>query len=218
MDAALWTLLHVLVLVYWLGGDLGAFYAAGILSDARQPPAARAAAARVLGAVDMAPRTALILTLPTGLTLADARAWIELPPPLLLAVWVAALLWLALAWLIHLRHLPPSSALRMADLVIRWLVLAGATAAAAAAILDQLALPLFLALKLLALAAAIGLGLLIRRTLSPFGPAFEQLMRQGATPEGDAVISGVLARARPAVLSIWALLVTAAFLGLWQPQ
>ena len=46
MDTAGWlTLLHILVLVYWLGADLGAFLSASVLADASKPAPARMAAA-----------------------------------------------------------------------------------------------------------------------------------------------------------------------------
>ena len=48
MVLAVITLLHVLVFVYWLGGDLGAFYASTILTDKKQPVPVRATAAKVM--------------------------------------------------------------------------------------------------------------------------------------------------------------------------
>lgn len=215
-------LLHVLVLVYWLGGDLGVFYSSTILTDARQPVAARAAAAKVLAQVDMAPRTAMILTIPTGVTLAVAKGWWPLPTPLVLAVWAGMLGWLALAWFIHLKHLPPASPWRKLDLAIRWLVIVKLLALAAGlsgvwtlGLVDQL--PLFIRLKLAILALTILCGLWIRRALVPFGPAFGAMLGSGATPETDSAIARALDQSRPAVVAIWALLVTAAFLGLWTP-
>ena len=80
MALAFLTLLHVLVFIYWLGGELGAFYAARIIAAPDQAVAARLAAARVLGTVDVATGTPLILTLPTGLSLASAEGWMVMPP------------------------------------------------------------------------------------------------------------------------------------------
>jgi hypothetical protein len=213
MIVALLTLLHILVFVYWLGGDLGVFYSSTILTDPKTSPQGRIVAAKVLAQVDMAPRTAMILTLPTGLTLADATPWLNLTDLQVVAIWVFALVWLALAWNIHLKHLPPSSLSRKADLLVRWGLILALLAWAALG-----ALPLFLALKLGVLAATIALGLLIRRALGPFGTAFGAMVAHGPTPETDQIIAKCLNQSRPAVVAIWVLLLVAALIGLAQPM
>lgn len=213
MDVALITLLHVLVLVYWLGGDLGAFLSSFVLSDAKAAPAARMTAAKLLANLDMAPRTALILAAPTGITLAQAKGWLTLAPELLATIWIAGLIWLALAWRQHLLHTGPKSLTSRADLVIRAAAIAALIGAAALA-----PMPLFLQIKCALLAMAIVAGLLIRLMLRPFGPALGQLATGAPTPETNAVIAQSLNRARPAVLAIWAILVAAAWLGLAAPQ
>jgi hypothetical protein len=194
---ALTTLLHVLVFVYWLGGDIGAYYTSSIVSDANRSREARVMAAQALNNLDMAPRTALILTLPTGLALADAAGWALVPDALVWAVLAASLAWLWLAWRIHL---------------------IGLAAVGGAVIAGLVAWPLFLGLKLIILAATVATGLWVRALLAPFGPAFVQLAQSGPTPEGDRMIAQTLARVRPAVLLIWALLIAAAFLGIWKPS
>jgi hypothetical protein len=209
---ALYTLLHILIFVYWLGGDLGVFYSSTILTDTKTNPQGRIAAAKVLAQVDMAPRTAMILTLPTGLTVAALKGWLQIPTLALVAIWVFACVWLALAWIVHIKHLPTGSAIRKLDLAIRWAMIAGLINYALLG-----TLPLFLKLKLLFLATTISLGLWIRKALAPFGPAFVEMVTNGPTPQTDATIAKSLNQSRPAVVSIWILLLAAAFLGLYQP-
>lgn len=217
MASDLATLAHVLVLVYWLGGDLGAFHASFILTDRTRPQAVRAMAGMMLAHLDMAPRSALILALPTGVSLLAVKGWWPLPAALVAAVWIGALVWLALVWWLHLRHVPPGHMLRRADLGIRWLVLAGLVTAALVLEPPGGALPLFVQIKLLILAAAIGCGLWIRVILGPFGAAFGALAAGRAEAAEDAVIHSALARARPIVLCLWALLLAAAGLGIAKP-
>ena len=217
MAIALFSLLHVLVFVYWLGGDLGAFYASGIIADPKQSVQARTTAARFLNDLDMAPRTAMILALPTGLTLASLKAWIDLPPWGLPALWVGSVAWLALAWIIHLRHLAPTHPGRRMDLAIRWVVLTALTVAGVSIVSGVVAGPLFIGLKLIVLAATIVCGLWVRALIVPFGPAFGQMASGRGTPETDQTITTSLARVRPAVNLIWLLLLVAALLGLWMP-
>jgi len=216
LGAALLALLHLLVPIYWLGGDLGAFYSAGFLIDPRRTVPERLLALRILNNIDMAPRTALILALPTGLLLAHAKGWLALSHSELLATCIAGAAWAALAWAIHLRHAASSPLLRRTDLAIRWIVLVSLIIAGGLGLVHHL--PLFIALKCLLLAAAIAMGLLIRRLLVPlFAPVIAMRQTGATTPEQDRAIAGVIARTRPAVLCIWAIILAASLLGLAKP-
>ena len=215
---SLLTLLHLLIPIYWLGGDLGAFYCGGVLRDSSRPDAERLSALKVLLAVDMAPRTALILTLPTGFTLAWAKGWLAVPSLAVLSVWLVGLGWLALAWAVHLRHGPAGAQLKRIDLVVRYVVLVGLIGAAMAGLTGAFALPLFICLKLIALATCIMLGLLIRLQLTPLFPAIAQMRAGGATPDSDRAIARVIAKTRPTVLCLWAVILVACFLGIAIPR
>lgn len=215
-EIAIFTLLHLLMFVYWLGGDLGAFYTSRFLIKPGISADRRLLAAKVVNDVDMAPRTALILALPTGLALAHVKGWVSLPLPVLCLVWVAALGWLALAWAIHLKHGAAPALWRKADLAIRWLLITGLVAAALWNMAGEGSLPLFLSLKLLALAGCTAFGLYIRSVLKPLGPALMGLSGPDA-PAAEASLAGTLNRARPLVSGIWALLIIAALLALFKP-
>lgn len=215
-EIALFTLLHLLVFVYWLGGDLGAFYTSRFLIRPGISADRRLLAAKIVNDVDMAPRTALILAFPTGLSLAQASGWLDLSMVLLGAVWIAALGWLTLAWAIHMKHGTAPVLWRQIDLTLRWALIFGLTAAAALNITGAGNLPLFLSLKLLALAGCTGLGLYIRAVLKPLGPALIGLQGpDGANAESS--LATTLNRARPLVTGIWALLIAAAALALFKP-
>lgn len=216
MTDPIWLLLHILVLVYWLGGDLGAFYASSLLVQDDRPAAGRLTAANILLNVDMAPRTAMILAFPTGLALSVSRGWLAIDWVWVAAAFVAAAAWLALAWLVHLKA-GPQSLVKGLDGLARYAVLAGLLAGAAAALAGIYEAPLFLALKFLILALAIVCGLLIRRALGPFGPAFARLAAGEAGAEENAAIRASLAHAKIYVLTIWAALIAAAALGVFTP-
>lgn len=211
------TLLHVLMFVYWLGGDLGAFYISRYLVDPKRSVPERALALKTLGDVDMAPRTCLILALPTGLTLAKLKGWWDLSPNLVIGVWILAAFWLALAWSIHLSHGRAGGFVRRLDLVIRWGVLFALLILGLAGLKGATTAPLFINIKLLLLATAIGCGLLIRVQLAPLGAPVQAMLTTGPTQDTDAAIAGVLSATRPIVMVLWALIITAAFMGLWLP-
>lgn len=214
---SLLTLLHVLIPIYWLGGDLGAFYSSGFMLDPKRSVPERMMALTILINIDMAPRTALILAFPTGLTLTWARGWIEFPDALVAAIWVGFLGWLALAWAVHLKHGPSGQQLKRIDLAIRYIVLAALVLSGVAALAGVIAMPLFIALKLLVLAACIALGLLIRRQLVPLFPAIGQMRASGPTAETDRAMIDVISRTRPTVITLWVLVLIASYLGIATP-
>lgn len=213
----LFLLLHLLVFAYWLGGDLGAFYASSLLVDPDRPPQARAAAATILMTVDMAPRMGLIFAFPTGLAVSITRGWLDLSPVWIAPAFGAAALWAIAAWLVHLKAGPAALAARF-DAAVRWIGLIAFGAAGAAGLLGLLDMPAFLALKLAILGFAVACGLMIRRALKPFGPAFAALISGSADARADQVIAASLAHAKVYVLMIWAGLISAAALGVWTPQ
>lgn len=217
MDAGVWlTLLHILVLVYWLGADLGAFLSASVLADASRPPPARMAAAGILLNVDMAPRMALIFALPTGLALANARGWLALDPVWIAGAFLAALVWAGFAWRIHLAH-GRAPIVAQADRIWRAVFALALLGVAAAGIAGLIDLALFLALKLAILGVAVGLGLAIRIVLKPFEAAIGTLARGAADEATNAVISRSIMRVRILVVGLWTLLLAAAFLGIAVP-
>lgn len=211
------TLLHLLIPIYWLGGDLGAFYSARFLIDPRRPVNERMMALTILNNIDMAPRTTLILAFPTGFTLAVVKGWLALSHGWLGLVWVLFLAWLALAWAVHLKHGPAGEAYKRADIAIRYGVLIALAAAGLAGVTGLLPLPLFIALKLLVLAACIAIGLIVRVQLVRLFPAIIAMKTGGATPETDATIRLVLGQTTPTVQVIWVLVLVACFLGLGTP-
>lgn len=217
MTIALLTLLHMLVAVYWLGGDLGAFYGSTFMTDPRRTVPERLMALKILNNIDMAPRTALILALPSGLTLAWAKGWLMFPAAMIVPLWVAGLGWLALAWAVHLRHGAGGQGLRKLDLAVRYALVAGLAVTSALGLSGGIALPLFIALKLAILTICIALGLLIRRQLGPLFPAIAAMRTNGPTAETDGAIAGVIARTRPVVLFLWILVLVASLLGIATP-
>lgn len=214
---ALLTLLHLLIPIYWLGGDLGAFYGSRFLVDPARSVPERMMALTILNNIDMAPRTTLILAFPTGLTLAVAKGWLAVAPALVGLVWLGFLGWLALAWAVHLRHGAAGEGLRRIDIAVRYLVLAALAGSGVAGLAGVIALPLFIALKLLVLAGCVTIGLIVRRQLVPLFPAIIALRQSGPTPEGDATIRGVIAVTQPTVMVLWGLVLVACFLGLATP-
>ncbi|ABL83594.1 conserved hypothetical protein [Nocardioides sp. JS614] len=217
--------LHIMLLTYWLGSDIGVFYSSRFVVDPQVSGQGRAIAMKIMHMVDLAPRICLILMLPSGVTLMAATplgedifyGW-----PLALA-WVGGLLWLAIMLAAFFRSPARHADLTArTDLIVRSLVAVGLLVAAGYAFLVSEPFgvetnPKWLAGKVAAYALCIVSGVMIRVSLKPFAPAFGQLMSSGSTPEVEAAISGSMRRAIPWVLAIWFFVALAAFLGVVKP-
>jgi hypothetical protein len=115
--------IHILLLVYWLGADLGVYLCARYVGRADLPLAERRRFLELLVQLDMGPRTALVLMIPTGLALALLGGWLPLDPASVAAIGVAALAWLGLVWHLH-RSGSMSGALWRIDHYLRHAVVA----------------------------------------------------------------------------------------------
>lgn len=212
-------LLHVLLFVYWLGGDLGVFYSSGYISKPELSPATRATVAKIMLALDLTPRVCLVLMLPVGVALSASLGALAIPAAAIPALWVFALAWLAMVVTIYKKeHQPIAHTLGKIDWAVRLLVIAGLAGAAILSLTG--AGPVqgnWLAVKMLIFAGTIVCGLIIRVKLKPFGVAFGRLMREGSTPEIESDLHASIARVKPAVLLIWGGLVVNAWLGIAKP-
>ncbi len=216
LSTAFLTLLHILIPIYWLGGDLGAFYGSTFMTDPKRSVAERMMALKILNNIDMAPRTALILAFPTGFALAWMKGWLDVPATVVALVAIGFCAWLVLAWVVHLQH-GSGAGFKKLDITIRYIVLVALAVIGVGGLASSIAVPFFIALKLCILACCIGLGLLVRKQLVPLFGAIRSMNSTGPTPETDATIAGVNAKARISVLTIWALVLAASFLGIATP-
>ena len=214
-ETALLSLLHLLGLVYWLGADLGVFYSSFILCDERKSPAVRVSAAKILFALDQAPRICMTLMLPLGVHLAAITGYIRAPDWLVPAVWLLGLGWLAMVLALHfLGHGRDLRLLTRLDFWFRSVMVLALVLVAVLAIAGQLAaVSAWAGWKLGIFAGLVCCGLLVRVKLKPFGPAFARLAAGTHGPEDDAAINAAIGGSRPYVLLIWLGLLVSSALG-----
>ncbi|MDB5365159.1 MAG: hypothetical protein JWM77_1086 [Rhodospirillales bacterium] len=220
LDLGLLALVHVLLLVYWLGGDLGVFYCAGFLIKPELPVATRLTVMKILHFLDQAPRICLVLVLPVGVTLGARAGYLNLDPSLVALVWVFAAIWLWMVLVLATKaRTPLGRRVAKIDLAVRVLVIAALLAVSLSSFAgDGPATGVnWLAAKLLLYALLIVNGLMIRWTFRPFGPAFAALIQNGSSPATEATLARTVHRVRPVVLTLWFLLLVEAYLGLAKP-
>ncbi|WP_406316026.1 hypothetical protein OHA77_03260 [Streptosporangium sp. NBC_01639] len=223
-----WIVLHLLLFVFWLGGDLGVFYSSRSVLNPALSPGARAAALGIMSGLDLGPKICLVLFLPSGVTLTAldphgaTLLGVDLFPVWsVVAIWAAALGWLALTIADHRTH-GRFPVVRRVD----WAIRVGLVAALAVGALYTLLAakpfgvttePGWLGGKLLLYALAIAAGLGIRLTLRPFGPAFGALTSTGSTPEVERTLRRSVDGCLPYVWVIWGSVLGAAVLGVLKP-
>jgi hypothetical protein len=209
-------LMHVLTLVYWLGGDLGTFYSSVFVINPSLTPAQRGTALKIMMGTDLAPRLCMPLTLATGVNLAIGLGYLPLPGIVVAFVWVMCLAWITMVLVVH--HAADRAKVERVikfDFAFRLLLSVSLGLVALSGLLHLLPLLApWLGLKLLCFALTVACGLMIRVYLQPFGPAFARVMQRGPDPADDAIIASSIHRCRPYVIFIWVLLVIAAATGI----
>lgn len=221
-------LLHLVLFVFWLGGDLGVFYSSRYVLKPDLPPAARATALKIMSGLDLGPKICLVLFLPSGVTLmaaephgarilgAPAFTWWQVG-----AVWLFALGWLAATIADHRTH-GGFPWVKRTDWAVRiGLICALAAVAGYTLIADRpfgvTTDPRWLGGKLALYTVTIACGLGIRLTLRPFGAAFGALMTTGSTPEVERSLKRAVDGCLPFVFGIWTGVLAAAALGVFKP-
>lgn len=215
-----WILIHILVMAFWIGADMGAYYSAGLFVRTEYSPETRAALARVMQGVDMFPRLSMVLIIPTGMTLATRTGLSPIEGWWLAPVWVLSLAWLFLVWSVHRPTAPEwGKKLHGLDGAASWsvLVIVGAVAVASIVANEPFSAN-WLTLKVLLYTLTIGILIAVNYLLKPFAPAFGRLMTEGSSPEVEAIIKGTIDKAKPFIWAIWAIVIANSALGLFKPD
>ncbi|MGE4070160.1 MAG: hypothetical protein AB7E72_03205 [Lysobacterales bacterium] len=210
MNEDLLAVAHLLLIGCWLGTDLAVYFLSGRMVDPTQPMSVRRFCASAMSWLDMLPRTALVLTLATGLAMSMSLGFLPNWGSGSGLVWLGALIWLLLVWAEYAQRRGPGHRwLAGLDAAIRLLVLGGCIGLASAL---WSAAP-WLSLKLAIMALIIGLGLIIRWRLRPFLALFAQIASGSSCDSDQARLARLITQVKLPVLLIWMLMLVAALLG-----
>ena len=192
---------HVLCLVYWLGADVGVFYSSFFVADENLKPETRVAMAKLLFALDQGPRICMPLIFAFGTHLAYRLGLWQIPGGVVVAVWLICLGWLAMVVTLHARG-PAAQRLATFDYGFRIVVILSLAGYVAISVASGSLLN-WVAIKLGVFAILVLCGLLVRRGLRPFGPAFAAVAKGSAGNRENEAIRSSLSRIRPFVIVIW---------------
>jgi hypothetical protein len=210
---------HVLAFVFWLGGDLGVAILGSAFRDRTKPMATRLEILRLLGAVDMGPRTAWVLMVPLSITLVAVGRYWDVPMSVLVGSWVIGGVWLILTWAIHLRDPGPTT-----DLLKRaefWLKIAITLAYGTLGVRAIMGVgPLeadWLGWKALTFAGIFVVATMIDVAGKPVGPLLMKLINEGSSDTTEIPLRRAMDRARLWVWATYVLLFVIGYLGSVKP-
>lgn len=218
MDSySLWVFAHVLILVFWLGTDIGVFLAAKLSERSDLSVETRTTVLKLGMVLDRLPRSALTLIFPTGLQLATATGLLSLPGFALPLIWVISLGWLAVLWA---GFLNPETALEKKAMLFNFAMNAIAAlvvCAYAVYLFTATDTPSWLAVKVLATGLVFVTGVALDVLFKPAIEAFMAIAVEGGSPERDQRYSKAIGPVYTAVLAIYALVLVATFMGVAKP-
>ena len=212
-----WLYLHILLLVFWVGTDLGVFLAARYSERTELSYETRATVLQLGMVLDRLPRSALAIIIPSGLNLA-AAAGIMQPPGLLIPMaWLLGAVWLVILWRGFLSTEPK---VQEQSAIINWILnMAMAPLVTGAGLYLLLATDTspWLAWKVIAVGGIFIIGVLLDLFFKPAVGFFTALADNPEEPVLNSQYSRSLKPVYITVLMIYALALGAAALGVFRP-
>jgi len=224
-DYQLLNFFHVVLFAYWLGGDLGVHLAARFAIRPDLSFAERMRFLTLILMIDLAPETAIVLTVPLGLTLASKVAWSGLDIYWLALIWLVAVAWLYSIWRLHLFDIlkpgedaPSRPFLHRFEHWVRNLTLAFSAAIGVTSLLGYGPLATnWLSVKALLYAFALVLVGLLRHELGSWAVAIEKLQHHETVAEANEIIMATHLKGRWYAWTLWVVVASAAYMGVVKP-
>ena len=210
--------LHELLLVFWLGPDIGIYIWSTKVANDQLPDEVRVTAAGMMRTIDIFPRVCVSLLLTVGGILTEVvgleHEWWQ---------WIAIIalgpIWLTLVLIGYFRaNTSVGELVQRLDVYLRWIVIVTVPLSVAySTSIGRMEGAPWVSAKLLIFAAIVLLGLMSRRHLDAMQAEIKQLAANGASDALNQKLGSSISRARPFIFLIWLGLAVAAWLGIEQP-
>jgi hypothetical protein len=209
---------HVLLMVFWVGTDVGVFLSALRYIDPKRPLVERAACMSLGAVIDRFPRVCFVAMLPLGVTISSLLGMMPLSRAALGAVWGVSAVWMVIVIrLMVLGGGPQSRPWAFAErllLVCYGLAFIGL---AAAGFEGRLPIPGWLAGKFICYSAICSFALLLDHSFPAVVTAFTEIESQGSTARRESQLRSRMYRSLFWVLAIYAGVLSAGYLGVVKP-
>jgi hypothetical protein len=220
---------HVLAFVFWLGGDLGVAILGSAFRDRSKPLETRLEILRLLGIVDMGPRSAWVVMVPLSITLVYVGGYLDVPNTVaiedwllngvVIGSWIVGALWMTLTWRIHLMGPGPQSGfLRGIEFWLKIGITAAYGILGMSSVLGYgpLEAP-WLAWKALTFAGIFVVATMIDVAGNPVGPLLMKVIQEGSSDINEIPLRKAMDRARLWVWATYVLLFVIGYLGSVKP-
>ena len=206
--------LHVLLFAYWLGPDWGVFVCGRRVANPELSREERVRFLKAPVAIDIFPRSAIVLIIAVGLTLAYLGGYLAMGLWSLVLIWLVAAIWLLLVWFIGyiLEPGPLKARLDAVHVAIRHAATAVLLGVGVYSLLfGEPVATRWLAVKLVLVAILIAMGSALRVIVG----GWVRDLTGVAGPEG--AIARSYPFTRKLVFTFWLASISIAFLGVTKP-
>jgi len=214
---------HILAMVYWLGGEWGVFQTSYHVTNPALSLDERRRHMETAYRIDILARTGIVLLLPLGLHMGKIHGFVPaLEGAGVWWMWLFFAVWLAMTWTAFIkRETDIGIAVTRTEELLRYPLIAALLAAAGMAFAgsgpiasgpDNLWYPSKMGLYAFALCIGLFLRLVMRRWTERF-----RILAMGPNAEQEAALASEIALARVAAYIYWITIASVCFLGAVKP-
>jgi hypothetical protein len=210
--------LHILALVYWLGGEWGVFQTSFHILNPRLSLEDRSRHLETAYRIDILARLGILLLLPLGFQMG---AMIEVHPfgRWVPVVWVAMLAWMSLTLSAFIkRGTPTGIRLTLWDERIRYVVIPLLFGTAVYSLITGGPIVAhWYAAKVMIYSLLLVIGLLLRFVMRHWAVIFREIAQHGSTPQLEQQLAREGAQSRVLAYFYWVGIASVAFIGVVKP-
>ena len=206
--------LHVVLFAYWLGPDWGVFVNGRRVADESLSREERLRFLKASVAIDIFPRSSIVLLIAVGLTLANLGGYLSLGAWVMALIWLVAVIWLLLVWITGyiLSPGPLKARFDKVHVGIRHLVSASLLGVGVySLIFNTPIINNWLAVKFILVAALVAVGSILRVIVGGW------VRDLTGVPGSEGAIARSYGYTRKLVVTFWLVSISIAFLGVTKP-
>lgn len=214
--------IHILAMVYWLGGEWGVFQTSYNVINRRLPFDERKRHMETAYRIDILARTGIIMLLPLGLHMGHIYGFIDLSGAGIWIVWTLALSWLALCWAAFIkRETDIGLKLTKLDESIRYILIPALLIVSTMAFFGHGPVKVesgsyWYAAKMFTYGSMLIIGLLLRFIMREWTVLF-RVLAQGENEDAEAKLEKSIRFGRTLAYFYWIGISTTAFFGAVKP-
>ena len=208
---------HLLMLVFWVGTDLGVLVLAKFSQRPRHTMDQRALLLEVAMLLDIPPRICMVLALPSGAWVAATAGYVDISPGVMAGIFLFSLFWLGVVVCsIAKAETPAGASIKLVERVLLF-ALGLVMLATGITLLSSGAAPAWLAGKIIAFGLIAGSAEAIDRSFKPGVVAFKAMVAEGSTPEREEIMNRSFDRTAYWVYAVYTLVIFVRFMGTVKP-